>query len=340
MILVTGGTGLIGSHLLFNLLSKGKKVRALKRANSSIELVRTTFSYYTDNQNDLFDKIEWIDGDMLDIFSLKDALAGIKEVYHCAALVSFRKEDKKNMLDINVEGTRNLINACLDATIRKFCMVSSVAALGSPEEGENTTTENTAWSPEEKHSSYSVSKFKSELEVWRGIEEGLDAVIVNPSIILGPGQWEKGSSQLFNAVGNGLKYYTKGVTGYVDVRDVSRAMIELMESNIVNERFILNSEDCSFEFIFKTIAKYIGIEGPTKYATRKMTEIAWRLAYLKKIFLFKSAGLTKENAQSAHNIHNYSNQKIKEALNFEFIPIEKSIKDTVQHYPMKAKVKR
>ena len=333
MILVTGGTGLVGSHLLFDLLSKGKKVRALKRKSSNTELTRTTFSYYTENANELFNKIEWFDGDMLDPFSLEDALSGIEDVYHCAAIVSFQKENRNNMQDINVEGTYNLINACLDTSIRKFCMVSSIAALGSPEEGENTITEKTPWSPEEKRSAYSTSKFKSELEVWRGIEEGLNAVIINPSIILGPGQWDKGSSLLFSTIAKGLKYYTKGITGYVDVRDVSRVMFELMESDIVNERFTLNGDNCSFEFIFKTIAKHLEIEGPSKYASRKMTEIVWRLAYLKKIFLFKQSGFTKENARSAHNNHYFSNQKIKKALNFEFIPIEKSIEDTLKHYP-------
>ncbi|MBN2597628.1 MAG: NAD-dependent epimerase/dehydratase family protein [Marinifilaceae bacterium] len=333
MILVTGGTGLVGSHLLFDLLSKGNKVRALKRKSSDTELVRATFSYYTQNAGKLFDTIEWFDGDMLDPFSLEDALDGIEDVYHCAALVSFRKEDRNNMQDINVEGTRNLVNACLEANIRKFCMVSSIAALGSPEEKDNTVNEKTPWSPEEKRSGYSISKFKSELEVWRGIEEGLNAVIVNPSIIIGPGQWDKGSSLLFKTVAKGLKYYTKGITGYVDVRDVSHSMIDLMESDVVNERFILNSENCTFEFIFKTIAKGLGISGPTKYASPKMTEIAWRIAYLKKIFLFTPAGFTKENARSAHNIKHYSNQKIKEALNFEFIPVEKSIEDTLKHYP-------
>ncbi len=336
MILVTGGTGLVGSHLLFDLLSKGKKVRALKRQSSNIELVRTTFGYYSENAGELFESIEWIDGDMMDPFSLEDALEGIEDVYHCAALVSFRKEDRNNMQDINVEGTRNLVNACLEADIRKFCMVSSIAALGSPEEGENTVTEKTPWSPEEKRSAYSTSKFTSELEIWRGIEEGLNAVIVNPSIILGPGQWDKGSSLLFRTIAKGLKYYTKGITGYVDVRDVSRSMIDLMESELVNERFILNSENRSFEFIFKTISKHLGIAGPTKYASKKMTEIAWRLAYLKKIFLFKPAGFTKENARSAHNIKYYSNQKVKEALGFQFIPIEKSIEDTLKKYPKRA----
>lgn len=339
MILVTGGTGLVGSHLLFDLLSKGKKVRALKRTTSNIELVRTTFAYYSEKVNELFNKIEWFDGDMLDPFSLEDALKGIEDVYHCAALVSFKKDDNKSMQDINVEGTRNLVNACLDADIRKLCMVSSIAALGSPEEGENTVNEQTAWSPEEKRSGYSISKFNSELEVWRGIEEGLNAVIVNPSIILGPGQWDKGSSQLFTTVAKGLKYYTKGVTGYVDVRDVSRSMIELMKSDIVNERFILSSDNCSFEFIFKAIAKQLGIEGPTRYANEKMTGIAWRVAFIKGIFLFKQASFTKDNSRSAHHVKYYSNEKIKEALDFEFIPIGKSIKDTLKHYPIEAKIK-
>lgn len=333
MILVTGGTGLVGSHLLFDLLSKGKKVRALKRKSSNTKLVRTTFAFYTQNADALFNAIEWFDGDILDPFSLEDSLEGIEYVYHCAALVSFNKEDNKKVQDINVKGTRNLVNACLNTTIRKLCMISSVAALGAPEEGEKTVTEKTPWNPEDKRSCYSNSKFKSELEIWRGVEEGLNAVIVNPSIILGPGQWNKGSAQLFSTVANGLKYYTKGITGYVDVRDVSRSMIELMESNIVNERFIINGDNCSFEFIFKTIAKQLGIKGPTKYASKRMTGIAWRLAYLMKIFSFKLSGFTRENAQSAHNIKYYSNKKIKDTLNFEFIPIEKSIKNTLEHYP-------
>lgn len=332
MILVTGGTGLVGSHLLFDLLSKGKQVRALKRSSSNLELVRTTFDYYSEKAEKLFEAIEWFDGDMLDPFSLDEALRGIEDVYHCAALVSFQKEDRKSMQNINVMGTRNLVNACIHANIRKFCMVSSIAALGTPEEGENTVTETTPWSPEDKRSAYSTSKFLSELEVWRGIEEGLKAVIVNPSIILGPGQWDKGSSKLFSTVANGLKYYTQGITGYVDVRDVSKAMIELMESDISNERFVLNSEDCTYEFIFKTIAKALGLIGPTKYASKKMTEIGWRLAYLKKIFLLKQPGFTKETARAAHNIKYYSNQKIKETLNFEFIHVEKSIEDTAKLY--------
>ena len=332
MILVTGGTGLVGSHLLFDLAKKGESIRALKRENSSLLDVRECFSYYTDSADELFDKIEWVNGDMLDIESLENALEGITKVYHCAAIVSFKKTDKAKIKRINVEGTRNLVNTCLDHKIQKLCFVSSVAALGTPEEKDEIVSETTPWSPEDKRSDYSMSKFNSELEVWRGIEEGLDAVIVNPSIILGPGHWHKGSSLLFTSVAKGMKYFTRGITGYVDVRDVSKAMIQLMDSDIKNQRFLLNSDNCSYEFIFKTIAKALNLPEPNKYASPFLTGIAWRLAYLKKIFLFKEPSFTRATARSSHNRTYYSNQKIKETLDFKFIDIKKSIEDTVKYF--------
>ena len=334
MILVTGGTGLVGSHLLFDLAKKGESIRALKRENSSLLDVRECFSYYTDSADELFDKIEWVNGDMLDIESLENALEGITKVYHCAAIVSFKKTDKAKIKRINVEGTRNLVNTCLDHKIQKLCFVSSVAALGTPEEKDEIVSETTPWSPEDKRSDYSMSKFNSELEVWRGIEEGLDAVIVNPSIILGPGHWHKGSSLLFSSVAKGMKYFTRGITGYVDVRDVSKAMIQLMDSDIKNQRFLLNSDNCSYEFIFKTIAKALNLPEPNKYASPFLTGIAWRLAYLKKIFLFKEPSFTKATARSSHNCTYYSNQKIRETLDFKFISVEESIRDTAKQYPL------
>ena len=334
MILVTGGTGLVGSHLLFDLAKKGENIRALKRANSSLQHVRECFSYYSDSADELFEKIEWVDGDMLDIESLEDAFEGVTKVYHCAAIVSFKKADKAKIKRINVEGTRNLVNTCLDQKIQKLCFVSSVAALGTPEEKGEMVCETTPWSPEDKRSDYSMSKFNSELEVWRGIEEGLDAVIVNPSIILGPGHWHKGSSRLFTTVAKGMKYFTRGITGYVDVRDVSKAMVQLMDSDIKNQRFLLNSDNYSYEFIFKTIAKALNLPEPNKYASPFLTGIAWRLAYLKKIFLFKEPGLTRATARSSHNCTYYSNQKIKEALDFKFISVEDSIRDAAKQYPL------
>lgn len=335
MILVTGGTGLVGSHLLFDLAKKGENIRALKRENSSLQDVRDCFAYYSDKADELFDKIEWVNGNMLDTDSLNDALKGITKVYHSAALVSFKKTDKNLMKNINVEGTRNIVDACLDHKIEKLCFVSSVAALGTPEEKEDIVSETTPWSPEDKRSGYSISKFNSELEVWRGIEEGLDAVIVNPSIILGPGQWHKGSSLLFTTVAKGMKYFTRGITGYVDVRDVSKAMVQLMDSDIKNERFLLNADNCSYEFIFKSIAKALNLPEPQKYASPLLTGIGWRLAYLKKIFLFQEPGFTRATARSSHNRTYYSNQKIKDTLNFEFITVEDSIKDAAKQYPLK-----
>lgn len=335
MILVTGGTGLVGSHLLFDLAKKGENIRALKRENSSLQDVRDCFAYYSDSADELFDSIEWMNGDMLDTDSLDKALKDITKVYHCAALVSFKKADKDLMKNINVEGTRNMVDACLDHKIEKFCFVSSVAALGTPEEKEDIVSEKTPWSPEDKRSGYSISKFNSELEVWRAIEEGLDAVIVNPSIILGPGQWHKGSSLLFTTVAKGMKYFTRGITGYVDVRDVSTAMVQLMDSDIKNERFLLNADNCSYEFIFKSIARALNLPEPSKYASPLLTGIGWRLAYLKKIFLFKEPSFTRATARSSHNRTFYSNQKIKDALGFEFISVEDSIQDAAKHFPLK-----
>ncbi|MRT92365.1 NAD-dependent epimerase/dehydratase family protein [Ancylomarina sp. 16SWW S1-10-2] len=334
MILVTGGTGLVGSHLLFDLVKKGVPVRALKRENSSLQDIRDCFAYYSDSADELFDKIEWVNGDMLDPDSLDEALKGISNVFHCAGLVSFKKADKKRMKNINVEGTRNIVDASLNAKIKKFCFISSISALGSSEDPGDTVTETTPWSPEDKRSDYSKSKFNSELEVWRGIEEGLDAVIVNPSIILGPGHWHKGSSLLLTTVAKGVKYFTRGITGYVDVRDVSKAMIQLMDSDIKNDRFLLNSENCSYEFIFKSIARALNLPEPYKYASPRLTEIAWRLAYLKTIFLFKESSFTRSTARSSHNCTYFSSQKIKDTLNFEFISVEDCIKNMAKHYPL------
>ncbi len=331
MILVTGGTGLVGSHLLFDLVSKGERVRALKRKNSNTDKVKTVFASFSSNDNTLFNQIEWIEGDITDQFSLTDALTDVSQVYHCSALVSFNKSDKQRLHKVNVEGTRNLVDAALDAKIQKFCMVSSVSALGTPEQGNTVITENTPWSPESRHTNYALSKFHSELEVWRGIAEGLNAVIINPSIILGAGFWDKGSSLLFSTVAKGLKYYTKGVTGYVDVRDVIRAAVALMQSDISGERFIINAENCSYEYIFKTIAKHLEVKAPYKYATPKMTNIAWRLTGLQRLW-GKQPNFTKETARSAHSIHHYDNQKIKDAIGINFTPVEVSIAQIAELY--------
>lgn len=332
MILVTGATGLLGSHLLYDLISRGEKPRVLRRKSSSIENIKLTFNLYSKDADSLLDKIEWIEGDMLDYYSLEEALIGITKVYHCAALVSFKPKEKALTREINIVGTRNLVNLCVDKQIEKFCFVSSISALGTPVNPLDTISEELKWSPEKKRSNYSLSKFESELEVWRAMEEGLNAVIVNPSVILGPGNWNKGSSKIFSSIKKGLKYFTRGITGYVYVKDVSKAMIMLMNSDISGQRFILNEGNYSFEDIFKSIAKALKITKEQKYAPRYQTEIAWRLSKFTSMISGKEPSLTKETARSAHKVAKYSNQKIKSALGFEFTPIHEAIKETAKHY--------
>ena len=326
MILVTGGTGLLGSHLLFELVHSGKKVKALKRKTSDLNNVKKTFSYYSNNAKDLFAYIEWVDGDILDIYSISESLENVSEIYHCAAVVSFNPKDKEEMMRVNVNGTANLVNASLERNIKKICHVSSIAALGRADHS-GITDENSLWKNSKSNSCDSISKYAGEKEVWRGIEEGLNAVIVNPSVILGPGDWKKGSSGFFPLVWNGLKFYTDGVNGYIDVRDVAKAMIKLMESNISSERFILSSENLSYKQLFEMIAESIGCKPPKYHAGYLMGEIAWRFEKIRSFILNNQPLLTKETSRTAHQYYNYSNQKIKQSLDIDFLPVSKSVQE-------------
>src|ERR1051325_6277423 len=248
MIFVTGGTGLIGSHLLYDLAKKGERVRALKRSKSETNEVKKIFSYYTEDAESLFSKIEWVEGDLLDVNSLFDALDGTTHVYHCAAMVSMNPEDRKKMIENNLKGTSNMVNAALEKKVQKFCHVSSVAALGI--EPEKEITEETGWNNKTNFSGYAVSKYLSENEVWRASQEGLNVTIVNPTVVIGPGNWRRSSGDIFLGANKGLRWFTEGGIGYVDVRDVSKAMVQLMESEIKNEKFILLSKDFSYQNFF------------------------------------------------------------------------------------------
>ncbi|MEO5570985.1 MAG: NAD-dependent epimerase/dehydratase family protein [Bacteroidia bacterium] len=325
MILVTGGTGLVGSHLIFDLVLKGEKVRALKRKNSDISFVKHLFS----SHSDLFNKIEWVDGDLLDTFLLQEAINGISKVYHCAAMVSFVPDEAEEMMKININGTANIVNLCLEHNIAKLCYVSSVAAINRINEDE-TIDENSQWKISKQNSNYSISKYGAEREVWRAIAEGLNAVIVNPTIIFGAGNWKTGSTALFPQIWKGLKFYTDGTTGFVDVRDVSKAMILLMESEIHSERFIISAENLNYKKIFDWIAEGLGKPKPFIYAYGWMRSVAWRTEALKK-FLFKTKPfITKETAFAAHKKVHFSNEKIKKAIGLKFIPIQKSVKDSCE----------
>lgn len=331
MILVTGGTGLVGSHLLMYLVKKGYRVRALKRKTSKMQNVIQTFSYYTDNPEEAFSKIEWVEGNLWDYDSVVELLAGIDKVYHAAAFVSFDPCDKKEIIDVNVECTANIINAAIAAGIRKLCFVSSTAAIGRPARGRKAD-ENSLWKSSKGNTAYGMSKFRSEMEVWRGMEEGLPSVIVNPSIIIGPGNWHRSSSKMFNAMWKGMKFYTNGVTGYVDVRDVVHCMVQLMESDISGERFILSEGNYSYKKIFDTIAKALGKKEPTIHAGKRLTALAWRADWLKHCITRKPRLITKEIAASSHYMIEFSNEKVAKKLGYTYTPIEESIQWTAECY--------
>lgn len=313
MIVVTGGTGLVGSHLLMQLAKKDIRVRALKRSSSDMK----AFNYVFSSNGVSIKNIEWVEGDITDINSLEEHLQNSTQVYHCAAMISFAPHEAKKMLHTNIEGTANVVNTCLKLNVQKLCYASSVAALGR-----NTTEaiidEETHWQPSSDNSNYSISKYGAEREVWRGIAEGLNAVIVNPSIILGAGNWDNGSNKMLQQVWNGLRFYTKGIAGFVDVRDVADIMIQLMNSAISGERFLLNAESISYQDFFKRVAKLLQKREPSVCASPIISEIAWRAEAVREIVMNNKPLITKETARTAHKKYFYSNEKIKKALGYEF----------------------
>ena len=327
MILVTGGTGLLGSHLLYHLLQTEQSIKALYRNEEKLKQVKSVFSYYSDNSELLFEKIEWVKGDVLNLPSLDNAFKNITTVYHSAAIVAFDRGSDKLMNKVNIEGTANIVNLCLSNNVQKLCHVSSIATISKPIDGSEATEED-YWNPDALNSGYAISKNGAEMEVWRGIEEGLDAVIVNPSIIIGPGFWNNSSGKLFTTVNNGIKFYTDGGTGFVGVNDVSRAMIQLMKSDIVNERFIINAENLPYKKIFSTIALSLGLKPPTIRTKKWMLSLAWRLDVLKVVLFGAKQRLNKDSARSSRTTSKFSNKKIKKALEFSFKPIDEIIEDT------------
>jgi dihydroflavonol-4-reductase len=325
MILVTGGTGLVGSHLLQAIAMEGKTVRAIIRPSGETEMVRRVFRLYSQEPEKDFSRIEWVEANLMDIFSLEEAMEGVDDIYHCAALVSFLPGDHKKLIRQNTEGTANLVNAALEKNVRKLCHVSSIAALGRPESMSDLIDENLVWKTSKNNSVYAVSKYGAEREVWRGTAEGLDAVIVNPSIILGVAGRRGGSSRIFNTVWEGLKFYPTGQNGFVDVRDVVKAMILLMESDIRNERFILNVDNIEYKKLFELISGALGKPAPSIRVSPALSRLAWRVEKLRAMITGVKPLITRETARTAVQQYRYSNEKIKKELGFEFRPIEETI---------------
>lgn len=314
MILVTGATGFLGSELVRQLTAQNLMVRALKRSTAKIPALL--------KDNNL---IEWFVADINDLEDLADAFENITQVYHCAAFISFDPKDKMKLLRVNIEGTSNVVNLCLDHHIR-LVHVSSVAALGDAKKGAEIT-EKDFWEYNANVHSYAISKYEGEMEVWRSIAEGLDAVIVNPAVIIGKNAGFNGSGAIFKLVKDGLKFYTDGATGIVDVEDVAKAMILLMDSGITAERFTLTAENLNYKDFFTAIAEGFGIKAPNTEAKPWMLGIAWRAAKLASIFTGKSPALTKDAAKSSFNSSYYSNEKIKKTIGMDFKPVATSIQE-------------
>jgi len=328
MILVTGGTGLVGTYLLHELTRNGHKIKALLRPGKKAYNTQQLFNCFSSENKHLVDLIEWVEGDVLDPYSLQLAMQDVDYVYHCAAHISFNPRDMKNMLRVNVEGTANVVNACLEKGIKKLCHVSSIAALGQTEQGE-MIDENAKWKTSRINSGYAISKYGGEREVWRGIEEGLNAVIINPSVIIGAGCHPKATNQLFHSIKNFIPFYFTGVNGYVDVRDVAKAMMLLMESPVSGERFVLNSENLSLRDFFAKAADILGKPHPRIAVNgRMMAAIAWIDEMRSRITRSKPL-ITRENVRAAMSKSYYSSEKFRKAFNFSFIPMDVSLRDAL-----------
>ncbi|RYJ52992.1 NAD-dependent epimerase/dehydratase family protein [Flavobacterium petrolei] len=329
MILVTGGTGLVGAHLLLHLIESQsigtEKVRAIYRSVATLEKTKSLFSMY--KKEAFFEQIEWIQADITEVPSLEIAFQNIDTVYHCAALISFDPKDEDILRKTNIEGTANIVNFCIAYQIKKLCFISSIATLGDLLPHEKFITEETEWNPEKYHNDYAISKYGAEMEIWRGQQEGLEVIIVNPGVILGPGFREQGSGQLFTKVKNGLKFYTLGSTGFVAVTDVVRMAHELMESEIKNERFTLIADNSIFRDILNAMADALDVKRPEIHAKPFFMEILWRLDWFVSNVFQQKRKLSQATARASYSENTYSNQKIKDQLKTDFIDIHHYIKD-------------
>ena len=321
-VLVTGGTGFIGAYIIKELIDKGYPVRAIRRSNKLPFFISP----------EILNKVEWVNSDVLDVISLNEAMNGVDAVIHSAAMVSFLKKERKQMYNTNVDGTANIVNLALENGVRKLVHISSISALGRTFTGEKVTEEK-KWTISKLNSHYGISKHKAEMEVWRAMGEGLDAVIINPSTVLGFGNWHDSSCAIFKNVYRGFKWYTKGINGFVDVEDVAKVAVLLMESNISEERFIISHENWEFKKLFDAMAGEFGKKPPTWEANSFLSSIAWRLEKLKSVLKGAKPLITKETALIALSKTYWQNDKILKALpGFSFNSLERCITKACKNY--------
>lgn len=328
-VFVTGGTGLVGAHLLVELAKAHHHVTALKRTTASLATVRSIFSYY--DCEHLFETINWVTGDITDITVLEDCIEKQDVVYHTAAMVSFDPRDRDDLFHINVEGTANVVNACLLHDVSTLVYVSSTAAVGKGD-GKSAVVESNDWSEDTHVSNYALSKHYAENEVWRGNAEGLRVIVVNPCVIIGPGDWNKSSATIFKTIYQGLRFYTAGANAFVDVRDVVKAMLLLEANEVFNERFLLIGENLTYQALFNKVAKSLGVQPPNMLVKGIWVNIFWRLEWVRAMLFNVPPKVTKESAHSASNTVEFSAQKIQEATHFRFRTINEAADNAARYF--------
>ena len=329
MILVTGGTGLVGSHLIYQLTLENNVIRATHRADSDIERVKLLFKFYSKDFNQLFKKIEWIEADLNNLSQLQDAFKDISFVYHCAAYISFDPSRYETLRRVNIRGTANIVNLCINNKIKKLCHVSSVATLGY---NIKEIDENNYWDGNKHKSAYAISKYGAEMEVWRGVQEGVKSVIINPGIIIGPGFSKSAFGTIIKMVTNKKRFHTCGKTGYVDVRDIANIMIRLMNSKIENERYILVNKNLSYKKVIDMVSSNLGLKKKSTFVSKSKLKIALVFDLVSSKFLNEERKLSRALCKTLTREFNYSSKKIKKSLNFEFTSILETFEKSCQFY--------
>jgi len=335
MILVTGGTGLVGSHLLYFLLKSNTTVRAIHRKSSDLVSVKKIFSYYTEDSENLYKKIEWVEANITDIPALTAAFKGITHVYHAAAYISFDPKHYYKLKKSNIEGTANIVNLCIANDVQKLCHVSSVATIGTPIDN-GLATEKTDWNPEEKNSVYGITKYGAEMEVWRGTQEGLDAVIVNPGVILGEGYWNSGSGAIFKQAAKGVPFYFGGGVGTVDVKDVVAIMLILMKSTVKNERYIVVSNNVSYKELLTAISLKLNKKPPKKEAPQWILYLLSGLDWFSSVIFRTKRKLLKATVHSLYKKSFYDNSKLISQLAYDFIPFDETVGRVAKAYSIES----
>lgn len=322
-IFITGGTGFLGAYIIKNLVEKGHAVRALRRSSSRLPFFIPEA---------IWKKVEWVEGEVLDVVALQEGMEGASAVIHSAAIVSFVKENRGEMYKVNVEGTSNVVNLALETGVKRLLHVSSVAALGRTLNAA-TVNEEKKWEDSKANTHYAITKHKSEVEVWRGFAEGLQGVIINPSTILGFGNWHQSSCAIFKNAYREFPWYTRGVNGFVGVEDVAEAAVCLLQSDINEKRFVVNAENISFQLLFTAIAEGFGKRPPHRYASPAMSELAWRMEAVKGALTGARPLLSRETAKIAHSQTAFDNSALLKALpGFRYQPLETVIKNACTLY--------